>query len=202
MTTPPYDGQPQQPPGQPGHPGYQPQFPPGQPGQYPPQGYNPYEQAAPGQGGYGYGYAPPGELASWPIRVGAYVLDYLIVAIPWFIGIIVALALDGDSDELGPRGGASMGVGFLLTFLLWVWSRVIQQGRTGQSFGKKLTGLRVVHAQTGQLIGVGATLGRELLAWLFNQFCILNVLWPLWDEKSQTWHDKIVNDVVIRADPQ
>jgi uncharacterized RDD family membrane protein YckC len=199
VTTPPYDGQPQQPPGQPG---YQAQFPPGQPGQYPPQGYNPYEQGAPGQGGYGYGYAPPGELAGWPIRVGAYILDYLIVGIPWFIGIILALALDGDSDQLGPQGGASMGVGFLLTFLLWVWSRVIQQGRTGQSFGKRLTGLRIVHAQTGQLIGMGANLGRELLAWLFNQFCILNVLWPLWDEKSQTWHDKIVNDIVIRANPQ
>jgi uncharacterized RDD family membrane protein YckC len=149
-------------------------------------------------GGYGYGYAPPGELAGWPIRVGAYILDYLIISVPWIAGIILSLIIDGDSESLGPGGGASMGVGLLLTVSLWVWSRVVQQGRTGQSFGKKLTGLRIVNAQTGQLIGMGPNLGRELLAGVFNQLCVLNVLWPLWDEKSQTWHDKVVNDIVIR----
>ena len=82
---------------------------------------------------------------------------------------------------------------------MWVWNRVIRQGRTGQSFGKKLTGLKVVHSQTGQLIGIGPNLGREILAQIFNQLCILNVLWPLWDDKQQTWHDKVVNDIVIRT---
>jgi uncharacterized RDD family membrane protein YckC len=210
VTTPPYDGdgqspyppgqpgqyQPQYPPAQPGQ--YQPQYPPAQPGQFQPQGYNPYGQGGQGQGGFGYGYAPPGQLAGWTTRVGASILDSLIISIPAIAGVVASLVIDGDSDELGAGGGIAMGAGFLVAFLVWVWNRIIQQGRTGQSFGKKLTGLRIVHAQTGQLIGMGSNLGREVCAQIFNQFCILNVLWPLWDDKQQTWHDKIVNDIVIK----
>ena len=196
MTTPPsgpYD--PQYPPGQPG-----PQYPPGQPGQYNPQGYNPYGQGSYGPG-YGYGYAPPGQLAGWPTRVGASLLDSLILVIPTVAGIVASLVIDGDQDELGTGGGIALGAGFLVAFLIWVWNRIVRQGRTGQSFGKKLTGLKIVDAQTGQLIGIGKNLGREVLAQIFNQLCIvgfLNVLWPLWDDKQQTWHDKIVSDLVIR----
>jgi len=187
----PYGGQ--YPPAQPG------QYPPGQPGQYHQQGYNPYGQGGPGPAGYGYGYAPPGRLAGWPIRVGASILDSLILAIPSIAGVIVALVIDGDQEELGAGGGIAMVGGFFVAFLIWVWNRVIQQGRTGQSFGKKLTGLKIVDSRTGQLIGVGRTLGREICAQIFNEFCVLNVLWPLWDEKQQTWHDKVVNDIVIKS---
>jgi uncharacterized RDD family membrane protein YckC len=214
VTTPPsgpYDGQnrphdvPHFPPGQPNQYGQ-----PAQPGQYDvrvgnyggqfqPQSYNPYGQGGSGQGGYGYGYAPPGQLAGWPIRVGASVLDSLITSFPWIVGIIASVAISGDSDDLTPAGGIAMAAGFFVAFLVWVWNRVIQQGRTGQSLGKKATGLKVVHQQTGQLIGMGANLGREVLALIFNELCFLNLLWPLWDEKQQTWHDKVVNDIVIRT---
>jgi len=194
VTTPPYDGQPHFPPGQPGQ--YQPQYPPAQ---YQPQGYNPYGQGGQGPQGYGYGYAPPGQLAGWPIRVGASILDSLLVSIPAITGAILSLVIDGDQDELGPGGGLAIGAGFLVAFLVWVWNRIIQQGRTGQSFGKKVTGLKVVHAQTGQLIGMGPNLGREICAQIFNELCILNVIWPLWDDKQQTWHDKVVGDIVIRT---
>jgi len=201
VTTPPsgpYDGQnPQFPPGQPGQYGGQPAY-GAQPGQYHAQGYNPYGQGGSGPQGYGHGYAPPGQLAGWPIRVGASMLDSLILSIPSIIGVILSVVIDGDQDRLGVGGGIAMGAGFFVAFLVWIWNRVIQQGRTGQSFGKKLTGLKVVHVQTGQLIGMGPNLGREVCAQIFNQLCVLNVLWPLWDDKQQTWHDKVVSDIVIR----
>lgn len=174
-----------------------PQYPPAQPGQYHQQGYNPYGQGGYGPG-YGYGYAPPGQLAAWPIRVGASLVDGLIAAVPAIIGGVAALVIDGDQNQLGAGGGLAFVLGYLCSFAIAFWNRVIQQGRTGQSVGKKVTGLKVVHAETGQLIGIGSTLGREFCAVLFNNICTLNVLWPLWDEKQQTWHDKVVNDVVIR----
>ena len=204
MTIPPsgpYDAhQPPLPPGQPGYggqPGYSPQYPPGQPGQYHPQGYNPYGQAGPGPGGYGY--APPGHLAGWPVRVGASILDSLLVMIPMIIGVIAALAVSGNQDGPGTGGSVAIVGGLLVAVAIGIWNRVVRQGRTGQSFGKKLTGLKVVDARTGALIGFGRNLGREVCAQIFNQFCILNVLWPLWDAKQQTWHDKVVNDIVVRA---
>jgi uncharacterized RDD family membrane protein YckC len=198
----PQDRPAQYPPGQPGYGPYPPAqpggYPPGQPGgQYYQQGYNPYGQGGYGPG-YGYGYAPPGQLAGWPIRVGASLLDSLLQFVPTVTGIVLSLVIDGDQEELGTGGALAMLGGFFVAFLVWVWNRVIQQGRTGQSFGKKVTGLKIVNAETGQLIGIGSTLGREFCAVLFNNICTLNVLWPLWDEKQQTWHDKVVNDVVIR----
>jgi uncharacterized RDD family membrane protein YckC len=30
-----------------------------------------------------------------------------------------------------------------------------------------------------------------------GNFCFLGYLWMLWDDKNQTWHDKVVNSVVI-----
>ena len=173
---------------------YDGQYPP--PGQYPPQGYNPYGQGFPGGG---YGYAPPGRLADWPIRVGASLVDTLIMVIPSIAGVLAALIIDGDQEELGLGGGIAMIGGFLVAFGIWVWNRIIQQGRTGQSFGKKVTGLRIVDTHSGQLIGMGKNLGREVCAQIFNQLCILNLLWPLWDAKQQTWHDKVADDVVIRV---
>jgi uncharacterized RDD family membrane protein YckC len=175
------------------------QYPPGQPGgQYNPDGYNPYGQGGYGQG-YGYGYAPPGQLAGWPIRVGASLLDSLIASIPMILGTLVGIVVNGGQEELGTAGGIFIAGGYLLTIGIAIWNRIIQQGRTGQSFGKKVCNLKIVHAQTGQLIGVGSTFGREICATFFNNICPLNVLWPLWDEKQQTWHDKIVNDIVIRT---
>jgi uncharacterized RDD family membrane protein YckC len=200
VSTPPYGEQNRPgplPPGQPGY-GAQPSSPPGQPGgQFYPQGYNPYGSAGSGAG-YGYGYAPPGQLAGWPIRVGASLLDSLIAALPAIIGTVTALVIDGDQEQLGAGGGTAFALGYLGSFLIALWNRVIRQGRTGQSFGKKVTGLKIVHAETGQPIGTGSTFGREVCAVLFNYICFLNVLWPLWDAKQQTWHDKVVNDVVIR----
>jgi uncharacterized RDD family membrane protein YckC len=171
------------------------QYPPGQPGQYPTQGYNPYGQGIPS----GYGYAPPGRLADWPVRVGASLLDTLLLVIPSIAGGLAALVIDGNKDELGAGGGIAMIGGFLVAFGVWVWNRIVRQGRTGQSFGKKAAGLRVVDAHTGQLIGMGKNLGREVCAQIFNQLCVLNVLWPLWDDKQQTWHDKVAGDVVVRT---
>nr|WP_272956603.1 RDD family protein [Kribbella solani] len=138
-------------------------------------------------------------MADWPIRVGAYLLDALLTAIPSIAGVLIALVIDGNKEDLGPGGGLAMVGGFVLAFVVWVWNRIVRQGRTGQSFGKKVTGLRIVDARTGQLIGTGKTVGREVCAQIFNQLCVLNVLWPLWDDKQQTWHDKVVDDVVIRG---
>ena len=39
----------------------------------------------------------------------------------------------------------------------------------------------------------GPTIGRIIA----SIPCYLGYLWMLWDKESQTWHDKIANDVVV-----
>ncbi|GAB3937521.1 hypothetical protein GCM10029976_050670 [Kribbella albertanoniae] len=200
MTTPPSGpyggptppGQPNQyPPGQPGA-----QHPPGQPGgQLQPgghiqPGYNPYGQGPSGQGNYRY--ALPSQPVGYTTRVGASLIDGFLQGIPAGIGLIVTIAMHTSDDATVP-----LSLGFLGTFVIWILNRVVQQGRTGQSLGKKITGSRIISIQTGELIGFGPNLGREICAYFFNYICFVNLLWPLWDEKQQTWHDKIVNDIVV-----
>jgi uncharacterized RDD family membrane protein YckC len=203
----------QTPPGQPGapnQPGYgqpaygqpaygQAQY--GQPG-YGPQGHsqNPYP--------YGYGYGPAGgaELASWGSRVGAALLDGLVIGVPWIAGYTIFLVnvitrADNTYPDDGPQPYAVilLLLGGLITLGLWIWNRVIRQGKTGQSIGKSALHIKLVGAQTYQPIGPGKTLLREILRNIFDSACFLNDLWPLWDDKHQTWHDKVCDTYVIKV---
>jgi len=177
-----YPGQPGQyggaAPGQPGAYGQQ----PGQYGQQP-YGAQPY-------GAYGYGGQAAGNLATWPIRVGAFLIDAIIYGIP--IGI-------GNAISNGGSGSSIIGLLFTLIGLgVWIYNRIIQQGNTGQSWGKKAVGIKLITADTGQPVGPGKAFLRELTHILDGLPCYLGYLWPLWDEKKQTFADKINNTYVIK----
>jgi len=60
-------------------------------------------------------------------------------------------------------------------------------------------GVKVVCQRTLQPIGIPRSIGRffgqYISAWIFY----LGYLWMLWDKDKQTWHDKMVNSIVIRT---
>jgi uncharacterized RDD family membrane protein YckC len=92
--------------------------------------------------------------------------------------------------------GIALGaVGFILVGLLYVSAL----GKTGQTWGRKIAGVKVVGKDTGAPLGFGKALGRTLLEWISGVACLLGFLWMLWDSNKQTWHDKIVNSVVVRV---
>jgi uncharacterized RDD family membrane protein YckC len=211
----------QTPPGQPGaanQPGYgqppygqppygQPQY--GQPQWGQPQyGQPQYGQPGYGQSPYGYGYGAPlgAELAGWGSRVGATLLDGLLGSVPFLIGYAIfaanlsTRAANSYPDD-GPQAYAviSFLVGGLVSLGLWIWNRVIRQGQTGQSVGKSALHIKLVGVETYQPIGPGKALLRDFLRYIFDSACFLNLLWPLWDEKHQTWHDKVCNTYVIKV---
>jgi uncharacterized RDD family membrane protein YckC len=72
----------------------------------------------------------------------------------------------------------------------------------GYSVGQGVMGIKVVDAQ-GQLLSQGTALIR-LLAHVGLSFIpfggIIDLLWPLWDDRRQTLHDKAVGCYVI-TDP-
>ena len=176
---PPYGGQP--PYGTPAQPGY------GQPAP-PPGGY------VADQPGYYMGRA----LANWPQRVGAYLIDYLIAAVPAFLAVLLFSGTDsGDS----PNAGAGI-VAFLLYLVslgVWIYNRAIQQGRTGQSWGKQVLNLRLVRMADGQPMGGLMAFVRDLVHILDGLLCYLGFLWALFDANRQGWHDKIAKTLVIQT---
>ncbi|MGP8299606.1 RDD family protein [Streptomyces inhibens] len=227
----PYGQQPPVPPqgGQPGY-GYpqQPQAP------QQPYGY-PQQQAVPPQqpyGGYpqqGAPYGQPGMpgmpmgYASWGARVGALLVDGLIIAaVPIILyivaGVMAASSASSVSDTANncPPGdyncisnaynsaSSSTPVAALIIMVL-AWLIIVggsfflmaKEGSTGQTPGKKALGIKVIKETTGQPLGFGMTFVRYLCRYLNGLLCGIGWLWPLWDEKNQTFADKIVGTVVV-----
>ncbi len=190
----------------------------------PPPGYNPPPAAGPPAqqqppppytaGQYPPAYVPPGEYATWWSRVGASLIDsliaFLILVVPLGIGLFQAFRnadVDSVTGEItggvAPAGFILVALGLIAYLAFDVWNRVFRQGRTGQSIGKKAVGIRVVAISHGGPIGLGAAFGRWAVAtfagFVLGCLALIDVLWPLWDEKKQALHDKVVSSVVLRA---
>ena len=192
---PPQAGQPQ--PGQPGQP--QPGQPqPGQPfpGQPPQAG----PQAQPGFGGPPPGFppggAPVGQSVEWSSRVVPFLLDYIA---PMIIPELLIM-IGGSNLSMG-----MVGTGYALMVVAGIysiWNLGYRQGTTGQSLGKTVGKTKLVSEDTGQPLGFGQAFLRQLVHILDALPCYVGFLSPLWDEKNQTWADKIMRTAVVPAEPQ
>lgn len=154
-------------------------------------------------------------------RLGGYLLDGLIygllagVFVGIGIGLIVAGAkdcidkIDIESDttvtctnsDLNNPGLVFAGIVVIalgMMFVLFLYARSL--GKSGQTMGRKIMGIRVVDQFTEQPIGFGRALGRTVFANIISgSFFYLGYLWMLWDADRQTWHDKVVGSVVVRG---
>ena len=174
--------------------------PPGYQGGGPPSGYGGYPQQPPSYG-YGGGYAQQGRtdrfgrpLAGWWQRVGALLLDSLIIGIPaYIVAAVITSHSAGRSSVLVTE--LVVGIGELLYF-------AILDGNS-QSVGKRAMGIAVRSEATGQPIGFGPALARWLiwvvLWWLLYIPGLLDALSPLWDSKNQAWHDHAVGSLVVQV---
>jgi uncharacterized RDD family membrane protein YckC len=60
----------------------------------------------------------------------------------------------------------------------------------------------VRHAETDRAIGYGPSAGRYFITVVFGILympALLDYLWPLWDKRHQTLHDKVANGIVVRV---
>ena len=157
--------------------------------------------AAPGTGQMPYGLFGDQRnqpYAGWWLRVAASLIDSLILMlIMCGLGLAVGfLAVLAGSIEL-----VYLSYVALIPVALWFpW----RNGSTGQTPGKKMVGIIVIHAETGRLLGGPGGLWRWLVGLLisvltFGIGSIVDHLWPIWDDRKQTLHDKVVKSVVVMA---
>lgn len=176
----------------------------------PPPAYGGYPTAPPP-----YGYQPARTLAGFGARLGAYLLDGLlygllaaVFAVPGIVFIVRAfrdctnidneITCTGDQFDTGSFaiGLALAAIGAIIALVLYIR----HLGGSGQTWGRKIVGIRVVRESTGEPIGYGRAIGRALFAGAISgQICYLGYLWMLWDDKNQTWHDKVVDSIVVRV---
>jgi len=159
--------------------------------------------------------ARPMNYAGFWSRFGAYLIDAIVVWIMAFIILIVtigptSLAMLSTLSQSHMTGNPQFGAvpasfsfallsGFSLSLLLPVLYFIIMWGRRGATLGKMAMGIKIVRTD-GSDISYGSAflryIGQQLVSPIF--FC-LGFLWMLWDDKGQTWHDKIASTCVVRS---
>jgi uncharacterized RDD family membrane protein YckC len=152
--------------------------------------------------------APVWELSGWWRRVGASFIDGMVLWIP-----LTAIFAIIDSDTVDPTKNTTTSldlvqvlVGAVVTA---VYFMVVMTAWNGQTVGKRALEIRVVR-EDGQPMDPKFAFYRQTLVIgvLFSWLALLllyiptffNYLWPLWDEKHQALHDKIVHSRVVRAE--
>ena len=202
--------------GQPAYPGAPPPY-PGAPPPYPGGAmppYQQYQQPLPGQVGYQWGAgAPAYPYASFGARLGALLLDGLIIGVIIAIPVILGVALitssvstDSYYNSTTVTNGGTLAAGIVVCIIGWILAVLyepLMTGRSGvhngQTLGRQAAGIRITNLQGGP-ITKGQAWGRYLFKAFFSGLIFyLGYLWMLWDANKQCWHDKVANTLVLKA---
>ena len=144
-------------------------------------------------------------LASWSKRVRARLIDQfptylgLIIFCVGYLIFIVRLASSGGSATQLERPAVVMiiGIGVMLASLGWIaYNRWQMAGKTGQSAGKRVIRIRLLGEETNAPIGPKNAFLRDLVH-ILDALTLVGYLWPLWDDKRQTFADQVMKTVVI-----
>jgi uncharacterized RDD family membrane protein YckC len=157
----------------------------------------------------------PWRLAGWWSRVGAQLLDLLIVGVPAGL-LLLAPIIAADSARNGSGAETAwLIVAIVMTFvaigahLFYAPLLMKRKGRrNGQSLGKQICGIRVIRAD-GDPMSFGDAAMRQIVYKSFGLIVastfvplfpwILNYLWPTWDDQHRTLYDMAADTRVVSA---
>lgn len=169
----------------------------------------------------GYAPPPPGpairtlpteSYATWGSRALAAIIDLLPYAVIYGIGYGISAATQQSScvtdvtqysvnqycgSHPSTIGMLAQWLAYLIGLAYLVWNYGYRQGTTGSSLGKSVTKIKVVSEVTGQPLGFGMSVVRQIAHAVDSLVCFVGYLLPLWDSKRQTIADKIMTTVVL-----
>jgi uncharacterized RDD family membrane protein YckC len=149
------------------------------------------------------------QLASWGSRVGATLLDWLILLIPVTLLIVLVVVVALSSDVGGIVTAILSSLLYLVAVLVYAPLLMGRQGaHNGQTWGKQIVGIRVVR-DSGQQVDIGFAFLREFVvkgllfgfvgSFFFSIPTLIDYLWPLWDDQNRCLHDMVVSTHVVRV---
>jgi uncharacterized RDD family membrane protein YckC len=115
-------------------------------------------------------------------RFGAYIIDMLILVIPY----LVIAAIFGES-------GASL----LILLVAWVYFAYLESSEKQATFGKQALGLIVIDVDGNRLDFIKATI-RYICKLIFGGLLLVGYIIIGFTEKKQGLHDMIVGTYVIQ----
>jgi uncharacterized RDD family membrane protein YckC len=165
----------------------------------------PYSQAG-YQGAMGRVGPNGAPLAGYGLRLGGWLIDAVIL---WVVLALVLWPLHAyrrihDTGNVHGMTLHANGVGILVPAVVVILYGMFLCGSArGQTLGMMIVRVRVVDANSGGPIGMGRALGRGAFEYLMVVIIfipwVVDMLFPLWDQRRQTLHDKVTNSVVVRV---
>ena len=142
--------------------------------------------------------SPAFAYADWGSRVGAWMLDLVVLSLLLFaLAIAFVIALVPSSE----RGAGGTGVGILVWPFIPLYGALCHRYWHGQTVGKRALGIAVEHVRGGP-ISLGQALGRGYLRAAMFVFLyvpwIVDSLWPLWQPENRSLHDLAASTIVVQ----
>jgi uncharacterized RDD family membrane protein YckC len=174
-------------------------------GQMPPGGWDRPVASAP----------PMAPFAGWWSRVGAALVDAILINIPAaLVSIAVFGGVAGMGDDEAGFIAAIVGILlylFLLALVAILYAPLLMRrpgARNGQTWGKQLYGIRVVRENGVPMDFTWSAVREPLVKGLGLGFAstiiplipyVIDALWPLWDDEKRAVHDMVVGTRVVKA---
>ena len=169
-----------------------------------------FGRAASASGALRYAAGPPlppgATYALWADRVVGYLIDMVLVGVGMGVLYLVLGGLFAMMAGLGSNIAGGMCCMMILLFpvsslLVGLFNGVYLVAQRGASIGQGVMNLKVVDIN-GNLLSTGTAfirlIARVALGFVPMVGPLLDLLWPLWDEKRQTLHDKAVGSYVLK----
>lgn len=145
------------------------------------------------------GTTPYGSAAGWGSRLGATLVDIVVLVVPSALAGVIAT-----------RAGGRLAGGVAAAAVQAVYL-VVLIGRSGRTVGNRAARTVVVSATSGERPDLHHSTLRWLLPglltivtlvapsvfYLSGLVLVTDILWPLWDRKNQTLHDKLAGTLVL-----
>ncbi|NGM24368.1 RDD family protein [Roseomonas stagni] len=130
------------------------------------------------------------DLAGFWRRAFANIIDLI-----WLFPLAMLLGALAEAVNGGAMSGAaelmSNVITGLVVLLFWV--------ERGGTPGKLALGIRIIDAETGGEVPIGRLVLRYI-GYLVSAIPLgLGYFWMLWDDRRQTWHDKIGGTLVVKV---
>ena len=136
-------------------------------------------------------------LASWMKRVFALVIDFFVLSLflSWFDGKVFPQVINATNIRVVPDHQILAFFG--VTIVLWIaYLTLLGSSRRGQTIGMMLYGIAVRDDKDGGQVRVGRAAIRSTVLIVLMGF-LFDLLWPLWDTRRQSIHDKAARTVVV-----
>ncbi len=148
------------------------------------------------------------QYAGFWIRVGAYLIDWIILIVVISVlqgvtGINMGANYSASMGDLAAAGGttASSGLGTIISIVIYLaYFAGLESSNWQATVGKKALGLIVVDT-SGNRISLGRAVGRFFAKILSGAILLIGYIMVGFTEKKQGLHDMLASTLVVKGKP-